>query len=93
MFLPDGLKRKEVLRVNVNNEHTVLLLYSQTLIYRAPIYREPAPIYRGHFLSPYTVQLQVFSVKQNPDLPGSPINRGNFLSPTIPVNRGLTVVK
>ncbi len=49
------------------------------------------PIYRNHFLSPYTVHLQVFSVKPNPDLPGSPIYRGNFLFPTTPVNQGLTV--
>ncbi|MCP4490386.1 MAG: hypothetical protein GY820_24160 [Gammaproteobacteria bacterium] len=46
------------------------------------------PIYRGHFLSPYTVHLQVFSVKQNPDLPGSPIYRGNFLSPDNPGKSG-----
>ena len=55
---------------------------SQTPIYRAPIYR--APIYREFLTSPNTVHLQVFSVKQNPDLPGSSIYRENLVKFAFP---------
>ncbi len=45
----------------------------------------------GSLPSSNTANLQAFSEQQNPDLPGSPIYWGNFLSPTTPVNRGLPV--
>ena len=42
----------------------------------------------GSLPFPYKVHLQAFSAKQNPDLPGSRIYQGKFLSPNNPGKSG-----
>ncbi len=81
---------REGIVVNNNKDHVHFNFLYQILIQSNPNLPCPdlpgTPIYRGHTLSPYKVHSQVFSVKQNPYLPVSPISRVIFFPQTTPVN-------
>ena len=74
---------------SLNTMVIIVIKYSKTPVYRAPIYRKPR-FTAANFFPQIGLYMHIVN-KQNPDLPRTPIYRGCFLSPKPAVNRGFTV--